>query len=74
VYSTRRGTGAGSTAAITEEFIVSRDLWLRPDLALRDRSLVTISALIANAQVAQLTGHIPIGIPQAALRVVALYG
>ena len=27
----------------------------------RDRSLVTISALIANGQVAQLTGHIPIG-------------
>ncbi len=37
------------------------DLWLRPDLAPRDRSLVTISALIANGQVAQLTGHIPIG-------------
>jgi 4-carboxymuconolactone decarboxylase len=34
---------------------------LRPDLAPRDRSLVTISALIANGQVAQLTGHIPIG-------------
>jgi 4-carboxymuconolactone decarboxylase len=31
------------------------------DLAPRDRSLVTISALIANGQVAQLTGHIPIG-------------
>jgi 4-carboxymuconolactone decarboxylase len=38
-----------------------RDLWLRPDLAPRDRSLVTISALIASGQVAQLTGHIPIG-------------
>lgn len=41
--------------------ILFRDLWLRPDLAPRDRSLVTISALIANGQVAQLTGHIPIG-------------
>jgi 4-carboxymuconolactone decarboxylase len=40
--------------------ILFRDLWLRPDLAPRDRSLVTISALIANGQVAQLTGHIPI--------------
>ena len=38
-----------------------RDLWLRPDLAPRDRSLITISALVANGQVAQLTGHIPIG-------------
>src|SRR5256712_1311610 len=35
-----------------------RDLWLRPDLAPRDRSLVTVSALIANGQVAQLTPHL----------------
>jgi 4-carboxymuconolactone decarboxylase len=41
--------------------VLFRDLWLRPDLAPRDRSLVTISGLIANGQVAQLTGHIPIG-------------
>ena len=41
--------------------VLFRDLWLRPDLAPRDRSLVTVSALIANGQVAQLTGHIPIG-------------
>src|SRR4051812_7769917 len=41
--------------------VLFRDLWLRPDLAPRDRSLVTISALIATGQVAQLTGHIPIG-------------
>ena len=41
--------------------VLFRDLWLRPDLARRDRSLVKISALIANGQVAQLTGHIPIG-------------
>jgi 4-carboxymuconolactone decarboxylase len=41
--------------------VLFRDLWLRPDLAPRDRSLVTISALVANGQVAQLTGHIPIG-------------
>jgi 4-carboxymuconolactone decarboxylase len=31
---------------------------LRPDLAPRDRSLVTVSAQIANGQVAQLTGHL----------------
>jgi 4-carboxymuconolactone decarboxylase len=41
--------------------VLFRDLWLRADLAPRDRSLVTISALIANGQVAQLTAHIPIG-------------
>jgi len=35
-----------------------RDVWLRPDLAPRDRSLVTISALIAAGQVAQLSVHL----------------
>jgi 4-carboxymuconolactone decarboxylase len=38
--------------------VLFRDLWLRPHLAPRDRSLVTVSALIANGQVAQLTGHL----------------
>jgi len=32
--------------------VLFRDLWLRPDLAPRDRSLVTVSALTANGQVA----------------------
>jgi Carboxymuconolactone decarboxylase family len=31
--------------------VLFRDLWLRPDLTPRDRSLVTISALTANGQV-----------------------
>lgn len=35
-----------------------KDLWLRPDLKPRDRSLVTISSLIANGQMAQLTPHL----------------
>ena len=35
-----------------------RDLWLRPDLAPRDRSLVTVTALIANGQVAQMPYHL----------------
>jgi 4-carboxymuconolactone decarboxylase len=38
--------------------VLFRDLWLRPDLAPRDRSLVAVSALIANGQTAQLTPHI----------------
>jgi 4-carboxymuconolactone decarboxylase len=41
--------------------VLFRDLWLRPALAPRDRSLVTISSLVASGQVAQLNGHIPIG-------------
>ena len=38
--------------------VLFRDLWLRPDLAPRDRSLVTVSALIASGQVAQVTFHL----------------
>ena len=34
------------------------DLWLRPDLAPGDRSLVTVSALIASGQVAQIAYHL----------------
>src|SRR6516164_11239137 len=34
--------------------VLFRDLWLRPALAPRDRSLVTVSALIATGQVAQI--------------------
>jgi 4-carboxymuconolactone decarboxylase len=38
--------------------VLFRDLWLRPDLAPRDRSMVTVSALIAAGQVAQLSSHL----------------
>jgi 4-carboxymuconolactone decarboxylase len=41
--------------------VLFRDLWLRPGFAPRDRSLVTISSLVASGQVAQLTGHVNIG-------------
>lgn len=38
--------------------VLFRDLWLRPALASRDRSLVTVSALVASGQVAQITYHL----------------
>lgn len=38
--------------------LLFRDLWLRPGLAPRDRSLVTVTALIASGQVAQITYHL----------------
>jgi 4-carboxymuconolactone decarboxylase len=38
--------------------VLFRDLWLRPDLAPRDRSLVTVAALIASGQVAQMPYHL----------------
>jgi 4-carboxymuconolactone decarboxylase len=38
--------------------VLFRDLWLRPALAPRDRSLVTVTALIANGHVAQVPFHL----------------
>jgi 4-carboxymuconolactone decarboxylase len=38
--------------------VLFKDLWLRPALAPRDRSLVTVSALIATGQVAHVTFHL----------------
>jgi len=38
--------------------LLFRELWLRPALAPRDRSLVTVSALIASGQSAQVTYHL----------------
>lgn len=38
--------------------LLFRNLWLRPGLAPRDRSLVTVSALVASGQVAQIPYHL----------------
>lgn len=38
--------------------VLFRDLWLRPGLAPRDRSMVTVSALVASGQVAQIPYHL----------------
>ncbi len=50
------GVAAGVVQYTTD--VLFRDLWLRPDLAPRDRSLVTVSALIASGQVAQIPYHL----------------
>jgi 4-carboxymuconolactone decarboxylase len=51
------GTVAPGVVQYTAD-VLFRDLWLRPDLAPRDRSLVTVSALIANGHVAQIPYHL----------------
>jgi 4-carboxymuconolactone decarboxylase len=51
------GTVAPGVAQYTTD-VLFRDLWLRPGLAPRDRSLVTVSALIASGQVAQIGYHL----------------
>jgi 4-carboxymuconolactone decarboxylase len=38
--------------------LLFKNLWLRPGLVPRDRSLVTVSALIANGQAAQIPFHL----------------
>jgi hypothetical protein len=45
--------GAGLVEYTTEYLF--RDLWLRSDLAPRDRSLVTVATPIASGRVAQIT-------------------
>lgn len=57
----RVGQQFGSVAPGVVQYttdILFRDLWLRPDLAPRDRSLVTVGALIASGQVAQMPYHL----------------
>ena len=51
--------GATSPSLVndTTDFLF-KDLWLRPDLAPRDRSLVTVTSLIANGQVGQIPFHL----------------
>ncbi|HJQ61139.1 MAG TPA: carboxymuconolactone decarboxylase family protein, partial [Vineibacter sp.] len=59
--ATRVGQQFGAVAPGLVQYttdVLFRDLWLRPDLAPRDRSLVTVSALIAAGQVAQVPYHL----------------
>src|SRR5438309_11336543 len=51
------GTAAPGVVQNTTDLLF-RDLWLRPDLAPRDRSLVTVSALIASGQGARIRYHL----------------
>src|SRR6266702_205370 len=51
------GTVAPGVVQYTTD-VLFRELWLRPALAPRDRSLVTVSALIASGQVAQISYHL----------------
>ncbi|WP_017801306.1 carboxymuconolactone decarboxylase family protein [Winslowiella toletana] len=48
---------SSGTVDFTEKAVFG-DLWRRPDLSPRDRSLVTVSALIASGQVEQIGYHL----------------
>ncbi|TXL73362.1 carboxymuconolactone decarboxylase family protein [Vineibacter terrae] len=54
-----QGTGPASPGLVRDTAnVLFRDLWLRPDLAPRDRSLVTVSALISAGHVEQIPYHL----------------
>lgn len=52
---------APGLAALTDDVLFG-DVWRRPELSPRDRSLVTISILIATGKTAQLAGHLGRGL------------
>ena len=51
------GDFAPKLAELTDDVLFG-DVWERADLSKRDRSLVTVAALIANGNTEQLTGHL----------------
>jgi 4-carboxymuconolactone decarboxylase len=51
------GDVAPKLAELTDNVLFG-DIWERAELSPRDRSLVTVAALIANGNTEQLTGHL----------------
>ena len=52
---------APALASYTDNVLFG-DVWLRPDLSPRDRSIVTLSVLIATGRTAQMPGHLARGL------------
>ena len=51
------GDFAPKLAELTDDVLFG-DVWARAELSQRDRSLVTVAALIANGNTEQLAGHL----------------
>ena len=51
------GDFAPKLAELTDDVLFG-DVWERVDLSKRDRSLITVAALIANGNTEQLPGHL----------------
>lgn len=51
------GNFAPKLAELTDDVLFG-DVWARGDLSKRDRSLITVAALIANGNTEQLPGHL----------------
>ncbi|WP_426592290.1 carboxymuconolactone decarboxylase family protein [Cellulomonas sp. McL0617] len=54
------GDIAPKLAELTDDVLFG-DVWARPELARRDRSLVTVAALVTNGSTEQLVSHLRIG-------------
>jgi 4-carboxymuconolactone decarboxylase len=51
------GDIAPKLAQLTDDVLFG-DVWERPELSARDRSLATVAALVTNGSTEQLTGHL----------------
>ena len=51
------GDFAPKLASLTDDVLFG-DVWLRPELSPRDRSLITVAALIAGGNTEQLRAHL----------------
>ena len=51
------GNFAPKLAELTDDVLFG-DVWERAELSPRDRSLITVAALLANGKTEQLTGHL----------------
>ena len=61
-YVARNLDGVAPALRDYTNHVLFDEVWRRPGLAPRDRSLVTISALIVGSKAAQLTGHLNRGL------------
>ena len=55
------GDLATKLAEITDKVLFG-DVWKRPDLSLRDRSLITCAALVATGKTEQIDYHFPLAV------------
>ena len=55
------GDIAPKFAELTDDILFG-DVWARPELAPRDRSLITVAALIANGNTEQLSSHLALAL------------
>jgi 4-carboxymuconolactone decarboxylase len=51
------GDFAPKLVSLTDDVLFG-DVWERPELSKRDRSLITVAALVAGGNTEQLTGHL----------------